>query len=189
MVSEKVIFAARGIELTEPIKDYILDKIEKMNNISNVINLSCEVTHNPGNRGTEKDFSVRILAKFPKTTIRVKKSGNDVYAITDALAESFQKMINQYSQNLRKWEGAEAWPKYEVFDEEVEAATSNQYTMYAPKIRKKTIDVGQPMTFEEAIQHMEFLGRDFYLFKDRDNKKVCVIYRDNTDFVVLVPTE
>ena len=43
-------------------------------------------------------------------------------------------------------------------------------------IRRKEF-VGSEMTADEAVDHMELVGHDFYLFLDAETKKPSVVYR------------
>ena len=43
-------------------------------------------------------------------------------------------------------------------------------------IRRKRLEL-KPMDEEEAILEMNLLSHDFFVFKDRDIEKVCILYR------------
>ena len=43
-------------------------------------------------------------------------------------------------------------------------------------IRRKRLEL-KPMDEEEAILEMNLLNHDFFVFKDRDIEKVCILYR------------
>ncbi|MBQ9086791.1 MAG: ribosome-associated translation inhibitor RaiA [Clostridia bacterium] len=48
-------------------------------------------------------------------------------------------------------------------------------------IRRKSFTI-KPMSTEEAIMQMNLLGHEFFVFKEDDTEKVCVVYKrhDNT---------
>ena len=41
----------------------------------------------------------------------------------------------------------------------------------------KKLDLSKPMSLEEAILQMEFVDHDFFVYKDSDLKKICVLYK------------
>ena len=43
-------------------------------------------------------------------------------------------------------------------------------------VKRKTLEM-KPMSEEEAIIQMELLGHEFFVFKDSDIEKVCVLYK------------
>lgn len=190
MTVDSITFAARGMELTEAITTYMKEKFNKVTNLQLATSISVEVVDSVRRKGEDSDFSVRVLAAFPKTVIRIKKEGRDLYALVDELVDAFQKKVTQYNETVRSWEGAEGLPKYEMYDDSAnDESIDTQYTTYTPKIRVKKLENIAGMTASEAIQYLEFSDRDFYLYRDVDNKKLCVIYKDNAEYVLLVATE
>ena len=54
-------------------------------------------------------------------------------------------------------------------------------------IRTKKFEF-RPMTPEEAIMQMNLLGHDFFVFRDQEDEKVCVVYaRNDGDYGLIVP--
>jgi hypothetical protein len=43
-------------------------------------------------------------------------------------------------------------------------------------VREKEHD-GSPMTVDQALEQMELVGHDFYLFHDKDSGQPSVVYR------------
>jgi len=53
--------------------------------------------------------------------------------------------------------------------------------------RKKVIDL-VPMSVEDAVEGLQYLGHDFFVFLDKDTNRVNVVYRrDHEGFGVLIP--
>jgi len=56
-------------------------------------------------------------------------------------------------------------------------------------VKNKKVDL-KPMTIEEALDQMELLGHDFFVFQDAASHKVCVVYtRDDGNYAVIETTE
>ena len=55
-------------------------------------------------------------------------------------------------------------------------AQTDDEELEAPPIRHKRFKI-QPMSEEEAIEHMELLGHDFYVFFNPDEAQINVLYR------------
>ncbi|MCH7231254.1 ribosome-associated translation inhibitor RaiA [Glycomyces sp. L485] len=45
------------------------------------------------------------------------------------------------------------------------------------RIVREKLHPGEPMTVDDALQNMELVGHDFYLFHDKESDKPCVVYR------------
>ncbi|WKZ30193.1 MAG: HPF/RaiA family ribosome-associated protein [Candidatus Dojkabacteria bacterium] len=187
----QVQFSARGMSITEGMKAHITEKLEKITYIDDALSVSCEVGKTVSHRGSDSDFYIKVLVSYPKAVIRVKKEGNDIYPIMDMIAEALQKKVNQYHDGKRKWEGQENWPKYDLVDEIVddESIEASKYATYTPAVRKKVISELAPITVSQAIEHLELLGKMFYLFKDIETGKLSVIYKDDAGYTLLIPAE
>ncbi len=56
-------------------------------------------------------------------------------------------------------------------------------------VKNKKINL-TPMTVEEALDQMELLGHDFFVFQDASSHKVCVVYtRDDGNYAIIETTE
>ena len=56
-------------------------------------------------------------------------------------------------------------------------------------VKNKKINL-TPMTVEEALDQMELLGHDFFVFQDSSSHKVCVVYsRDDGNYAIIETTE
>ena len=70
---------------------------------------------------------------------------------------------------------------------EMEAVAAEEETLSGKIVRTKRFPIG-PMSDEEAIEQMELLGHDFYVFYNVDDNRVNVVYRRaDGDYGLLQP--
>ena len=55
-------------------------------------------------------------------------------------------------------------------------------------LKRKKIDM-KPMDEEEAMLQMEMLGHDFFIYKDRDTKRICILYKRKDGNYGLIETK
>lgn len=55
-------------------------------------------------------------------------------------------------------------------------------------IRRKSFTI-KPMSTEEAIMQMNLLGHEFFVFKDDESEKVCVVYKRHSDTYGLITAD
>ena len=55
-------------------------------------------------------------------------------------------------------------------------------------IRRKSFTI-KPMSAEEAIMQMNLLGHEFFVFKEDDTEKVCVVYKRHDNTYGLISTD
>ena len=70
---------------------------------------------------------------------------------------------------------------------EMEAVAAEEETASGKIVRTKRFPIS-PMSDEEAIEQMELLGHDFYVFYNVDDNRVNVVYRRaDGDYGLLQP--
>ena len=91
-----------------------------------------------------------------------------------------QKVRDKYRATVAELDAAEDVPEY--------AATVDDAAAEATEIlRRKQIEL-IPMNEEEAIEQLELLDHNFYMFMNADSTQVNVLYRrDNGGYGILVP--
>lgn len=182
-----VVFTGRGLDITPAMKEFITEKLEKLTYIDMALLIDCEVGQTVAHKGKKDDFYVRFLITVPKAAVRLKKNGPEVYSLVDFMMPMLQEKLVQYKENLRKWEGSEAWPEPTVVEAHSQADESSVYAGYVPKIRKKVLAELTTVSVTEAIERMELMDRDFYVFKDISSGKISIISKQGTGYELLVP--
>jgi putative sigma-54 modulation protein len=170
-----------GLDLTDAIREYIDEKLTKYENIFEVAtNIRVECSEHVAARGVDKDFKVEVLMNLPRTQARVEKKGADLYAAIDEATDVLVRKVKKYKDKLRQWEGKAPWKAIEPEEElEVEEPDEDDwyFTNYVPKVvRRKKIQNCTPMEEAEAIERMEMLGYDSFLFKNKEGL-YCMIYK------------
>lgn len=175
----QITFTGRGLEVTESMKQFITEKLMKVPHLDMALQVNCEVGQTVSHKGSEKDFYLRVLITLPKAVVRMRKEGAEVYSLVDEMFPSLQKKLVQYKENFRKWEGAEQWPESTVVEEYIvpDDSSSAVYAGYLPQVRKKILTEMPPMSVTEAIERMELMDRDFFVFREVQSSKIAVVAR------------
>lgn len=189
-MSLPITYNGRGVEVTDAIKQYIEEKLLKIPHVEQVTQVNVEIGKTVFHKGSEKDFYVRLLLTLPKAVVRIKKEGADVYVLLDDILPSLSKKLVQYKENFRKWEGSETWPETTV-TEDMQAvgpddSTSAIYASYTPKVRRKVLTEMVPMSVTEAIERMELLDKEYFIFKDVQTNHIAVVARKNGEYEMVV---
>ena len=173
-----------GMEPSDTLKEYITEKLEKNEKILKEATL-IEVffKENIHSRGVKEDFRVDITVTLPNSPIRVEQSGEDMYANIDLAMDTLDRRLRRYRERrgylegVKPWKVLEAQAALEALTEEVEGELDD-YSDYVPKIavRKTVKDIG-PMEEGEAIERMELLGYDQFLFLNKTTGKMSMIYK------------
>lgn len=168
------------ILVTDAIKDYITEKIDKLNKYFEKPN---SVTANVLVKVKGYDQTIEVTIPTTSFTIRNEESSEDLYAAIDLVTDKIERQIRKNKTKINKIEKSKAKKLNLAYIDESEEDTT-EYKI----VKRKTLDT-KPMDEEEAILQMEMLGHDFFIYKDRNTKNVCVLYKRKDNNYGLIETD
>ncbi len=158
------------LEVTKSIKDYIEDKLNRLNKYyDNYNDLECKVLI----RSKNNLQTIEVTIPLNKLILRAEVSEKDLYAAIDLVVDKLEGQIRKNKTRLKK--RLEKLPEPDMmldFDEDEDEEDTNEI------VKRKDIDT-KPMDEEEAILQMNLLNHDFFVFKNVDEECVSVIYKRN----------
>ncbi len=170
-----------GMEPTEALKKYTIEKIGKYEHLlDEATSMEVLLKQFKSSRGVKDDFRVNFNTVLPKSVVRVEVNGENMYALIDQASDTLARRLKRYQEKKTYWEGVTPWKVLEADAnmEEVKDDTLEQYSDYTPTIAtRKKIDDMTPLEEGEAIERMELLGYDQYLFKNKATGKFSMIYK------------
>lgn len=182
-----------NIEITPRVRDYVEKKTGRLDrympNLSQVdVDLSTESTRS----ANEREVAQVTIRDDRGTILRAEERSSDIFAAIDAVVDKLYRQISRYrGKRQDKWRGGgsvdtasilEPLPIEEEFDdlEEEEEGTERI-------VRYKRFTM-RPMAAAEAIEQMELLGHDFFVFFNMEDDAVNVLYRRHDgDYGLLQP--
>lgn len=157
------------VEVTKSIKEYISDKISKLDKYFKDVDLKCSVVI----RVKNDMQTVEVTIPTSKFTLRAEESNSDLYAAIDLIVDKLERMIRKNKTKLTNH--YKNTPSFEMnFDFEEE---DNEEI----KIVKRKNMSSKPMDEDEALLQMQLLNHDFFAFKNTDEECVSIIYKRKDD--------
>lgn len=156
----------RNMEMTPRLNEYVDHKIEKLDRyLSSIdearIDLSVENTRN-ADHSQVAQLTVRVRG----TILRAEERTHDMFASIDAVLDKMYRQIARYKGKRRdrghNIEEVLPFEEIEVPEGEI--------------VRVKRFDV-RPMSPDEAIEQMELLGHNFYIFLNAEEDMLNVVYK------------
>jgi putative sigma-54 modulation protein len=166
----------KNIELIPAVRDYISKKMGKINrHLPDIISFDL-VASEEKTRAPDQRYIVQVTLDSKGTLIRGEERGQDLYTATDKVYEVMMRQIEHYKGKLPYAKGRRPTSIRTSTTE----ATSNVEAETEPEgpriVKTKRFDV-KPMSMEEAVDQMELLGHDFFLFFNPDANRINLLYR------------
>jgi putative sigma-54 modulation protein len=175
-----VTISGHNLDVTDHMHDYIEKKFRRLER------------HLPAASEARVDLSVvntrsadsRQIAQLTVrtergTVLRAEEHTGDMFASIDAAMDKISRQIEHYkSRRTHRRRGMAQAVGQAALTPELEAEEDEEGEEMAPAeiLRRKRFIV-QPMTEEEAVEQLELLGHDFFIFYNPDVAQINVIYR------------
>jgi putative sigma-54 modulation protein len=173
----------RNVDVTDRLNDYVEKKIGKLDRYLPTISEAWVELSTEGARAAQDRQVCQVTVRANGTILRAEERSDDMFTSIDAVLDKMYRQIARYKgKRKNRWRGSavpmEPLPleAEEMYDEE----TSNI-------VRTKRFRM-TPMGPDEAVEQMELLGHDFFVFYNADEGQVNVIYRrKDGDYGLLQP--
>jgi putative sigma-54 modulation protein len=178
----KLVIHGKNIEITDAIREYVHQKIEKaashFQHITNEVDVHLGVAKNP-RINPNQTAEVTIYANG--NVIRAEESSENLYASIDLVANKIARQLRKYKE--RRQERKIHAPNNsieEVIPEELVTDLIGSRTPELPEeiVRTKYFAM-PPMSVSEALEQLRMVGHDFYMFHNSETDEINVIYERN----------
>lgn len=187
-----LVIKGRNMEVNDRLREYVEKKIGKMNKyLPDAQEVRVELAEEKSRKASEREV-VQVTMRANGTLLRAEERNSDIYAAIDAVADKLHGQINRFKgKRRRKIERAQVAAVEALETEFLSAAM-------APGAEEEDLFEGQivrtkrfsmtPMSEEEAIDQMELLGHDFFVFYNATIDSINVLYRrSDGNFGLLQP--
>jgi len=163
----------KNFEVTDRLRNYVDQKIGRLDRylpgiIEAWVELSVEDT-----KAAQDRQVCQVTLRTDRVILRAEERSDDIFTAIDTVLEKVNRQIDRYKgkrKNRRRGAGAPAEPGVE----EAETAEAEEETASIVRVKRFPIT---PMHPEEAIEQMELLGHDFFVFYNAEVGQINVLYR------------
>ena len=190
-----VIVRGRHIELSQRFRDHVTEKVAKLDRFGvPLARIDVEVTKEQNPRLAERAFDVELTCRGGAgSVIRAEAASADQYAALELAYDRLEERLRRAADRKRSArrqgthlgviptddslpQGEQSSTEAEAEAEPAEGAADEVYVNGPIVVREKTHE-SAPMSVAEAVDRMELVGHDFYLFTDSDTSLPSVVYR------------
>jgi ribosomal subunit interface protein len=134
-------------------------------------------------------FVVQVTVNANGTFLRAEERAERLEAALDAVSDVLSRQVKRYKQrklyrSQRRQKGAAA---VQAGAEEEPRLPPGAEIVAGHVVKRKRFTV-KPMTEAEAVEQMELLGHNFFLFRDEDRQELALLYRRRDgDYGLILP--
>ena len=190
-----------GIKISEPLDQYTRSRVDKLDRyLPNIAHVGVELAIIRTHRGADIAIA-QITVQHARGAILRAEEKMDIenrdtirFAINKAV-DKLHRQIDRF-KSKRKSKNQKIRDRYRATVAELTAAqdipesaltTDEEADAQTEILRRKQVEL-IPMNEEEAIEQLELLDHNFYMFMNADSRQVNVLYRrDNGGYGILVP--
>jgi ribosomal subunit interface protein len=190
-----IVVTGRHTQVTDRFREHLEEKLAKVPQLNpKVSRVDVVITHEKAVRECE---AVEITCHAKGPVIRAEACTNDVYTALDAALEKLFERLRRASDRKKVARAGRRVPESVAHatgrtadgsggDASLRAAADGDAEAVAGpfgavgdspiQVREK-VHASAPMTLEDALNQMELVGHDFFLFHDSDTAQPSVVYR------------
>ena len=195
-----ITITGRGVEIPDRFEDYATEKSEKVAHLADkAIVLEIRVIRHHETNGTSGDDRVELTLIGPGPVVRAESSAGDKYAAFDLALDKLLERLRQAKDRKKVHRGQHrpvslreaATDGFSVIDitpasaDVIRAVSTGEIPVqradgeedYSPVVIREKVFPAERMTSEDAVDRMELVGHDFFLFIDATTDRPSVVYR------------
>lgn len=178
----KLLIQGNNIAVTDSIHDYVEQKLVKavkhFQNITSKVDVHLSVARNARIQGKHK-AEVTVYANG--TVIRAQEGSENLYASIDMVADKISRQLRKYKEKHLAKKAHVQVRNDEILEGEVmETDLNSDRAPELPEavVRSKYFAM-PPMTTQEALEQLQLIDHDFYMFLNSETNEMNVIYIRN----------
>ncbi|MDO5503994.1 MAG: ribosome-associated translation inhibitor RaiA [Actinomycetia bacterium] len=190
-----IVVTGRQTSVADRFRTHVEEKVAKAASLApKTQRIEVMVSHEPNRRQAKAAERVEITCYAKGPVIRAEACADDKYAALDLAMDKLLERLRRRGDRRKVSRGrrtpesvAAATARFDAAHLEADLSRSNEEpptddTADEPfadspiEVREKTHS-SAPMSLEQALQEMELVGHDFYLFHDSETDRPSVVYR------------
>jgi putative sigma-54 modulation protein len=188
----KLVLQSKNIEITDAIRQYVNQKIERavshFEHITTEIDVNLSVAKNPRIAASQV-AEVTIYANG--AVIRAEEANEHLYASIDLVADKISRQLRKYKErNFSKKDHTDLKHLTEELDLDLldyNLTDNRAATLPAEVVRTKYFAMSA-LSIDEALAQLQQIDHDFYMYRSAETGEINVIYRrDRGGFGVIQP--
>lgn len=169
----EIVINGRNVDVTPRLQSYVERKVERLDRyMPNIAEVRVDLAEERSNRMGKSQVAQITVRHMRGTILRAEERTSDLFAAVDAVVDKIYRQIERYKGKRRR----RGDQQEEFAGVETAVQLESDELEEGHVIRRKVFSM-EPMHEEEAIEQLDLLGHDFYVFVNASTGGVNVLYR------------
>lgn len=172
----EIVIHGRSVDITPRLQSYVQRKVEKLDRyMPDIAEVRVDLAEEKANKMGRNQIAQITVRHSRGTILRAEERTSDIFAAVDEVVDKMYRQIERFKGKRRRKDGNhQAMDEFEGYETAIQLAEDDFEGGVV--IRRKQFSV-EPMHEEEAIEQLELLGHDFFVFVNAETSGVNVLYR------------
>ena len=169
----------KNVEVSEAIRTYAEEKLGRLDRQladPTRVELELAVEKNPSISANHV-AEATVWTKGP--VLRAKEASSDMRASIDLLVDKLERQVSRYREKRQDRRHGDPHRNGNAHGAAEAGAYSKTNEEGGPVIVKTKQFSLHPMSAEEAVNQLELVGHDFFVFRNEESNEINVVYRRN----------
>lgn len=182
----RLVIQGKNIEITEAIRQHVSQKIEKsVSHFQRLINKVDVCLSVAGGATMPTRQCAEVTVYVNRAVVRAEESGDSLYASIDLVADKISRQLRKYKEKRRSSEHVSV-RSMEVDDGAqggVDLGVTELLEQRQPQLPDEVVRTKYfamaPMSAQEALENLQLIDHDFYVFHNAETDQINVMYERN----------
>lgn len=184
-----IVVTGANVEVAEALRAYVARKLERLGRHFDHLQEAKVVVREERRRPVGRAQVVEVTVWGDGVVLRGEEATADPYASVDRIVDKLEKQVAKHRDRLIHKRRLDERRQRTAERARAEAAAQAEPEPPGPRVvRRKRFPV-KPMTAEDAALQMELLGHSFFVYRDAEADRICVLYRRRDGNYGVIETE
>jgi putative sigma-54 modulation protein len=174
----QLILKGKNVEITDWLRQYVEKKVNKLDRYLPDIHEARVELSVQKTRSSQDRQVAQLTVRSNGAILRAEERTDDMFAAIDAVVDKMHRQIARYKgKRIDRWQGQRpnrSEVELSPVDEEVLEDLAETQERRIVRVKRFAVS---PMDEEEAVEQMELLGHDFFVFFNPNTGTLNVLYR------------
>jgi putative sigma-54 modulation protein len=184
----ELIFRGKNVTLGEDFREYAARKLDRLSRYLPLAEHAIVDVRREA-KGSDGRFVVQVTLNANGTFLRAEERAGQLEAALDAVSDILSRQVTRFKQRrVDRGQRGAAKGAGAASAEEGEPELPPGVEIVSGRVVKRKEFAVKPMTEAEAVEQMELLGHNFFLFRDEDRQGLALLYRRRDgDYGLILP--